>query len=111
MIDYAPLEWKPKLLLGHGNIENVWKPYAILLVFIWMFALILIWQFFLNFIDNGLAMGQLRAKRVRICKLFKEPRNRFPDWRAGISQPSLSYRPARLRRLAESFTNTGSGQK
>ncbi len=32
---------------------------------------------------------------ARICKLFKEPRNRFPTWRAGTGQPYLSYRPAR----------------
>jgi hypothetical protein len=56
ILDYAPFEWKPNLLLGHGNIENDGKPYAIL-VFILMFALILIWQYFFNVIDIGLAMG------------------------------------------------------
>jgi hypothetical protein len=34
-----------------------------------------------------------RRARVRICKSFKEPRNRFPAWRAG-TKPYLSYRPA-----------------
>ncbi len=34
---------------------------------------------------------------ARICKPFKEPRNRFPTWRAGVRQPHLSYRPARLQ--------------
>ncbi len=33
---------------------------------------------------------------ARICKLFKELRNRFPAWRAGTSQPYLTYRHARL---------------
>ncbi len=39
--------------------------------------------------------------RARICKPFKEPKNRFP---AGgpIRQPYLTYQPARLHRLAES---------
>ncbi len=41
--------------------------------------------------------------RARIFKPFKEPRNRFPAWRAGTTrQPFLSYLPARLHRLAES---------
>jgi hypothetical protein len=40
--------------------------------------------------------------RCRICKPFKEPRNRFP---AGgpVGQLYLTYRPARLHRLAESI--------
>ncbi len=40
--------------------------------------------------------------RARICKHFKEPRNRFPAWRA-IRQPYVSYRVARLHRLTESI--------
>jgi hypothetical protein len=35
--------------------------------------------------------------RARICRPFKEPRNRFPAWRTG------TYRLARLHRLAESI--------
>jgi hypothetical protein len=56
---------------------------------------------------------------ARICRPFKEPRNRSQPGRP-VGQPYLSYRPARLHRLAESiprnrflgsinFTNTGSG--
>ncbi len=41
--------------------------------------------------------------RARICKPFKEPRNQFPAWWAGVRQPYLTYRPARLHRLAESI--------
>ncbi len=33
--------------------------------------------------------------RARICKPFKEPRNRFPAWQP-VRQPYLSYRPAML---------------
>ncbi len=40
--------------------------------------------------------------RARICRPFKEPRNRFPAWRVG-TQPYLSYRPARLHRLEKSI--------
>jgi hypothetical protein len=39
--------------------------------------------------------------RARICKPFKEPRNRFPAWRAGTTTLFL-YWPAMLHRLAES---------
>ncbi len=40
----------------------------------------------------------------RICKPFKEPRNRFPAWRAGTTILfDVGYRPARLHRLAESL--------
>jgi hypothetical protein len=34
--------------------------------------------------------------RARICRPLKEPRNRFPAWRA-LRQPYLSCRPARIR--------------
>ncbi len=37
---------------------------------------------------------------VLICKPFKDPRNRFPAWRASTY---LTYWPARLHRLAESI--------
>jgi hypothetical protein len=37
--------------------------------------------------------------RARICKPFKEPRNRFPARRAGTT----THRPARLHKLAESI--------
>ncbi len=37
----------------------------------------------------------------RICKPFKEPRNRIPAWRVGTTIPYLTYRPARLNRLAK----------
>jgi hypothetical protein len=40
---------------------------------------------------------------ARICKPFKEPRNRFPALRAGTRQSYLTYRPARLYGLAESI--------
>ncbi len=40
--------------------------------------------------------------RARICKPFKEPRNRFPAWRADTTT-LLSYRPVRPHRLAESI--------
>ncbi len=40
--------------------------------------------------------------RARICRSFKENRNRFPAWRAG-TKPSFSYWPARLHRLAKSI--------
>ncbi len=40
--------------------------------------------------------------RARICRPVKEPRNRFPACRAGKTT-LLSYRPARLHRLAESI--------
>jgi hypothetical protein len=40
---------------------------------------------------------------VRICKPSKETRNWFPAWWTGIRQPYLSYRPARLHRLADSI--------
>ncbi len=41
---------------------------------------------------------------ARICKPFKEPRNRFPAWRAGTTQPYLTYQHAKLHRLAESIS-------
>ncbi len=40
--------------------------------------------------------------RVRICKLFKEPRNRFPACWAGTTT-HLSYRADWLHRLSESI--------
>ncbi len=40
---------------------------------------------------------------ARFFKAFKEPRNRFPAWRAGTRQPYLSYRHARLHRLSKSI--------
>ncbi len=40
--------------------------------------------------------------RARICKPFKEPRNRFPAWRSGTTN-RLSYRAARQHRLAKSI--------
>jgi hypothetical protein len=46
-------------------------------------------------------LGQKKTKknvnketRARICKPFKEPRNRFPAWRAMVRQSYLTYRPA-----------------
>jgi hypothetical protein len=39
---------------------------------------------------------------ARICKHLLEPRNRFPAW-GPMRQPYLTYRPARLHRLAESI--------
>jgi hypothetical protein len=42
------------------------------------------------------------TSRARICKPFKEPRNRFPIWRAGTIT-YMTYRPARKHRLAESI--------
>jgi hypothetical protein len=57
--------------------------------------------------------------RARICKPFKEPRNRFPAWQPG-RQPYLSYRPAMLHIgwrnrfhgidswVPQTFTNTAS---
>ncbi len=39
--------------------------------------------------------------RVRICKPFKEPRNRFPAWRAGATTLFIVYRPAGLHWFAE----------
>jgi hypothetical protein len=44
------------------------------------------------------------GSRARTCifKLFKEPRNRFPAWRA-VRHPYLTYRPAMLHRLAKSI--------
>jgi hypothetical protein len=39
--------------------------------------------------------------RARICKHFKQPRNRSRTWRAGMTrQAYFTYRPARLHRLA-----------
>jgi hypothetical protein len=39
--------------------------------------------------------------RARICKPFKQPRNRSRTWRAGMTrQAYFTYRPARLHRLA-----------
>ncbi len=40
--------------------------------------------------------------RARICRSFKEPRNRFLAWRAG-RQAYLTHLPARLHWLAESI--------
>jgi hypothetical protein len=42
--------------------------------------------------------------RARICKPFKEPRNRFPSWRPGTTTPFDVYRAARLHRLEESIS-------
>ncbi len=64
--------------------------------------------------DGGVQFSEIRPEqtgnrnlgpcRARICKPFKEPRIRFPAWRVGsVRQPYLSYRPARLHRLAESI--------
>ncbi len=61
-----------------------------------------------------------RPARARICKPFKEPRNRFSAWRAGTSNPvfrtgSPDYIGWRNRFLGidswtpYTFTNTGSG--
>jgi hypothetical protein len=45
----------------------------------------------------------LSPSRDRICKPFKELRNRFPAWPVGLMGKSyLTYRPARLLWLAES---------
>jgi hypothetical protein len=43
-----------------------------------------------------------RIFRGRICRPFKEPRNRFPAWRP-VRKPYLSYWPARLHRLTKSI--------
>jgi hypothetical protein len=40
--------------------------------------------------------------RARICKPFKAPKNRFPAWRP-LRQPILTYRAAKIHRLAESI--------
>jgi hypothetical protein len=48
---------------------------------------------------EGSAGGKSRA---RICKPFKELRNRFQAWRAG-THPYLMYRPARLHMQAKSI--------
>jgi hypothetical protein len=45
------------------------------------------------------SQGKLQS---RICRPFKEPRNRFPAWRTGTTT-LLAYRPARLHRLAKSI--------
>jgi hypothetical protein len=45
---------------------------------------------------------QTTGSRARICNTFKEPRNRFPAWRAGTTT-LFDVRPARLHRLAESI--------
>jgi hypothetical protein len=42
------------------------------------------------------------GNRARICRPFKEPKNRFQALRA-VRQPYLSYRPDRLHRLAKSI--------
>jgi hypothetical protein len=54
------------------------------------------------------------SSQRRICRPFMQPRNRLPAWRSGTT-PCFSYRPARLRKLAElisglleTFTNTDS---
>ncbi len=53
---------------------------------------------------NRVGIGlSYRPARAHICRPFKEPRNWFWAWRAGKRQPYLSYRPARLHRLAESI--------
>jgi hypothetical protein len=39
---------------------------------------------------------------ARICKPFKEPKNRFPAWHAGTTS-FMTYRHARLHRLAEAI--------
>jgi hypothetical protein len=41
--------------------------------------------------------------RVRICKPFKEPKNRFLAWRSGTIQHYLTYRGPPGYRMAESF--------
>jgi hypothetical protein len=41
--------------------------------------------------------------RARICKLFKEPRNQFPAWRAGTTIPIDVPARLGLHRLAESI--------
>ncbi len=54
-----------------------------------------------SFFTNPVGKEELawRSKyRARICKPFKEPRNRFPAWQA-----STTYRPATPQRLAESI--------
>ncbi len=47
--------------------------------------------------------GILSRQSTYFCKPFEEPRNRFLAWRTGIRQHYLTYRPARLHRLAESI--------
>jgi hypothetical protein len=46
-------------------------------------------------------MNGIKYTRAHICKPLQEPRNRFSAWRASTTT-LLSYRPARLHRLAES---------
>ncbi len=53
-------------------------------------------------------VGSLLIYRARICKPFKEPRIRFPAWRNRflgglVRQPYMTYRTARLHRMAESI--------
>jgi hypothetical protein len=43
------------------------------------------------------------CKRARICKPLKEPRIRFPAWRAGATTLFIVQLPVRLHRLAESI--------
>ncbi len=47
----------------------------------------------INILRGGGGGGIKVLKRARICKPFKEPRNRFPAWRAGTT--SLFDVPAR----------------
>jgi hypothetical protein len=52
--------------------------------------------------DSAESLDPVPPHRAHICKPFKEPRNRFPAC-GPVTQPYLPYRPARLRRLAESI--------
>ncbi len=61
-------------------------------------------------IDSGSLAGRYDSptvfvvplpSRTRICRPFKETRNRFPAW--PVRQPYFSYRPVRLHRLAKSI--------
>jgi hypothetical protein len=52
-------------------------------------------------IDSSESITPSYVVRARICKPVKEPRNRFPAWRAGTTTLFV-LRAGRLHRLAES---------
>ncbi len=60
------------------------------------------WHFLLNLATTWRDGYCCYCTNLRICKPFKEPRNRFLAWRAGTTT-LFTYGPTRLQRLAESI--------
>ncbi len=88
--------------LTHSMIKNLVEHHLYYIYALHKLQLIWIWANCFYIQQNLHANVRDFELWARICRPFKEPRNRFPAWRAG-TQLYLSYWPAGLLRLAKSI--------